>query len=102
MVKRKPPRKPHKTVTPDESLDPYEEYGDSSPHNLTALIFSEIDDGNRELEDLVDAIHAIDQYDVRNPRPDKKPLINLLRSRGTTPAENKLLADWIDRKVPPT
>jgi hypothetical protein len=100
--KRKPPeRKPPEIAVPVE-LDPFEEYGNSSPHNLTHKIRSEIDDGNRELEDLVDAIHAIDQYDVTNPRPDKKPLIKLLMSRGTTPPENKLLADWIDRKVPPT
>jgi hypothetical protein len=99
--KRKAPkRKPHKIFL--EELDGFAEYANSSPHNLTHKIRSEIDDGNSDLRDLVDAIHATDQYAVTNPRPDKKPLIKLLMSRGTTRAENELLADWIDRKVPPT
>jgi hypothetical protein len=91
-------RKPRKTV-PDEPLDPFEEYANSSPHSLTHEIIFEIYNGNRDLEALVDAIHAIDQYRLPNPRPDKAPLIKLLESRGTTAAENKLLADLIDRVV---
>jgi hypothetical protein len=104
MVKRKPPRgkpskrKPREIVAPEE-LDGFDEYANSSPHNLTHKIRSEIDDGNRDLEALVDTIHAIDQYRLPNPRPDKAPLIKLLESRGTTAAENKLLADLIDRVV---
>jgi hypothetical protein len=104
MAKRKPPpkrkaskRKRREVVL--EELDPYEEYGNSSSHNLTHKIRSEIDNGDRGLEALVDAIHAIDQYRLPNPRPDKKPLVKLLESRGTTAAENKLLADLIDRVV---
>jgi hypothetical protein len=108
MLKRKGPtkrkrslkRKPQKIV-PDEPLNPFQEYGNSSPHNLTHEIRSEIDDGNRELEDLLNAIHAIDRFGVRRPRPDKKPLIELLMSRSTTLAENKLVADLIDRHILP-
>jgi hypothetical protein len=107
MVKRKGPpkrkpslkRTPRKIAAPDAPLDPYEEYGNLSPHNLTHKIRSEIDNGNRDLETLVDTIHAIDQHRLPNPRPDKAPLIKLLESRGTTAAENKLLADLIDRVV---
>jgi hypothetical protein len=105
MAKRKPSpkreaskRKPRKIV-PDQPLDLFEEYANSSPHSLTHEIFFEIHDGNHDLEALVNAIHAIDQYRLRNPRPDKAPLIKLLESRGTTAAENKLLADLIDRVV---
>jgi hypothetical protein len=105
MVKRKGPpkrkatkRKPRQIV-PDQPLDPFEEFGNSFPHYLTHKILSEVDDGDYDLEALVDAIHAIDQYRLFNPRQDKKPLIKLLESRGTTAAENKLLADLIDRVV---
>jgi hypothetical protein len=104
IVKRKLPskrktakRKPRET--PDAPLDPYEEYGNSSPHSLTHEIRSEIHDGDHDLEALVNAIHSIDQYHLTNPRPDKKPLITLLESRGTTALENKLLADLIDRVI---
>src|SRR5450631_260601 len=106
MAKRKaaPKRKPskRKREKAPEPLDPYEEYGNSPPHNLTHKNRSEIDDGNRDRKRFLNALHAHDQFGVTNPRPDKKLLIELLRSRGTTPAENKLLADWIERKVPPT
>jgi hypothetical protein len=96
--KRKAPkRKPREIVL--EKLDPFEEYGNKSPHNLTHEIRAEIDDGNCDLEALVDAIHAIDQYHLTNPRPGKEPLIKLLKSRGTTKAENELIADLIDRVV---
>jgi hypothetical protein len=97
--KRKPTKRKTRTIVPDKPLDRYEEYGNLSPHNLTHKILSEIDDGNRDLEALVDTIYAIDQYRLPNPRPDKAPLIKLLKSRATTAAENKLLADLIDRVV---
>jgi hypothetical protein len=105
MAKRKPSpkreatkRKPRKIVS-DQPLDLFEEYGNSSPHNLPHKIRSEIDDGDFDLEAMVDAIHAIDQYRLPKPRPDKAALIKLLGSRGTAAAENKLLADLIDRVV---
>jgi hypothetical protein len=97
--KRKTTKRKPRKIVPDKPLDPFEEYGNSSPHSLTHKIFFEIHDGNRDLEALVDAIHSIDQYRLLNPRPDKAPLIKLLESRGTTAAENKLLADLIDRVV---
>jgi hypothetical protein len=95
--KRKPSKR-KRDIAP-EPLDPFEEYGNSSPHNTTHEIRSKIEDGNRNLEALVDAIHAIDQFHLTNPRPDKTPLIDLLNSRGTTKAENELLADLIERVV---
>jgi hypothetical protein len=98
LKRTKSKHKPREIATPVE-LDPFEEYGNSSPHGLTHEIRSEIDDGDGDLEALVNAIHFIDQYRLTNPRPDKKPLIKLLNSRGTTAAENKLLADLIDRVV---
>jgi hypothetical protein len=99
--KRKAPkRKPREIV--EEKWDGFEEYANSSPRNLTYEIRYEIEEGgNRGLEDLVNAIHAIDQYGLTKPRPDKKPLIELLRSRSTTPNENLLLADLIDRNILP-
>jgi len=98
LPKRKAPkRKPREIIL--EELDPFEKYGNSSPHNTTHEIRSKIEDGNRNLEALVDAIHAIDQYKLTNPRPNKTPLIGLLMSRGTTKEENELLADLIDRVV---
>jgi hypothetical protein len=90
-------RKPREIIL--EELDPFEKYGNSSPHNTTHEIRSKIEDGNRNLEAVVDAIHAIDQFHLTNPRPDKTPLIDLLMSRGTTKEENELLADLIDRVV---
>jgi hypothetical protein len=79
MAKRRaaPKRKPSKRnrEKAPAPLDPYEEYGNSSPHNLTHKNRSEIDDGNRDREDFLNALHAHDQFGVTNPRPDKKLLV---------------------------
>jgi hypothetical protein len=96
--KRKAPRrKPREIVL--EPLNPFEEYGNESTRSLTHEILAEIDDGNDNLGDLVNALHAFDQYHLTNPRPSKEPLIRLLKSRGTTKAENELIADLIGRVV---
>jgi hypothetical protein len=100
MAKRKAPkrkapkRKPREIVLVE--LDAFEEYGNSHPGNFAPMIWSEIgDDDHSPLWGLVDALHAIDQHGVTNPRPDKKPLIDLLKSTGTM--WNRLLADLINR-----
>jgi hypothetical protein len=98
-VKHKRRKKSQRRDIVLEDLDPFEEYANESPSNLTHEIRSDIDDGNRDLDRTINAIHAIDQYKLKNPRPDKKPLITLLKSRGTSAAENKLLADLIERLV---
>jgi hypothetical protein len=102
MAKHKAPpkRKTHKRksreVVPDKPLDPYREYGESSVGNLAPIIWSEIGyDDQSPLWELVEALHAIDQLGVTNPRPDQKPLIKLLKSTGTL--WDKLLADLISR-----
>jgi hypothetical protein len=103
MVKRKasPKRKTAKRKPREVVLEELDGFGElvhsSHPGNLTHKILSEIHDGNRDLEALLDAIHCVDQYRLPNPRTDKKPLIKLLKSRGTTAAENELIADLIDR-----
>jgi hypothetical protein len=104
MAKRKTPRKqkaskrkPRETIP--EERDGFDEYGSATASHLTHEIFFEIHNGNSNLENLVNAIHCIDQYRLQKPRPDKKPLVEILKSRGTTVAENKLLADLIDRAV---
>jgi hypothetical protein len=88
-VKRKP-----REIVP-EPLNPFLEYGGSLPRSLTFEIRSKIDDGNSDLEELVNALHALDQIG------NKKPLVELLKSRGTTPTESVLLADLIDRHILP-
>jgi hypothetical protein len=91
-------RKPRKVVH-ERPLDPFEAYGNSSPHNLTHELRSDLEDGNTCLQELLDAIHAIDQFHLENRRETKAPLIQLLMSRGTTRTENALLADLFDRLV---
>jgi hypothetical protein len=99
-----PKRKTSKIKPPEivaaVELDGFDEFMNEHhlPKYLTHEILSEIYDGNDHLEELVIAIHAIDKF--RPPEsPDKKPLIALLRSRGTTAAENELIADVFDRVV---
>jgi hypothetical protein len=95
-TKRKTSKRKPREVVPDKPLDPYEEYGQSSPGNLAPMIYSEIgEDDHSPLWGLVDALHAIDQLGVTNPRPNKQPLIDLLKSTGKM--WDKLLADLISR-----
>jgi hypothetical protein len=89
---KSPKRKPSEIAAPVE-LDPFEEYGNSSPRNLTALILSEIDDGNRYLEDLVNALHALDKSAGAN----KAQLVKLLKSTGET--RDTLMADLLERYI---
>jgi hypothetical protein len=51
-VKHKRHKKPQRRETVPEHPDPFEDYGNESPSDLTHEIRSEIDDGNRDLEDL--------------------------------------------------
>jgi hypothetical protein len=82
--------KPRKIV-PTEPLDPYEEYGNSSPSNLSVMILSEFDDNNSRIMDWVDAIYACDKTDGA----DKHRLVELLKSTGEK--RDLLIADWIER-----
>jgi hypothetical protein len=91
IAKRKP-----REVVPDKPVDPYKEHGESSPGHLAPVIWSEVGyDDHSPIWKLLDALHAIDQLGVTNPRPNKKPLIDLLRSTGKM--WDKLLADLISR-----
>jgi hypothetical protein len=89
--KRKASKRKPREIVP-EPLNAFQAYGNALPRSLTHEIRSEIDGGNRELEELVNAIHALDQFG------DKKPLVELFTSQGTTTA--KLIADMIDRYIP--
>jgi hypothetical protein len=82
-------RRPSEIAAPVD-LDPYAEYGDSSPR-LSALVLSEINDGNRKLEDLVNALHALDKSAGAN----KAQLVELLKSTGET--RDALMADLFER-----
>jgi hypothetical protein len=87
-------RKPREVVL--EELDGFDEYAKLSPGHLAPMIYSEIgEDDHSPLWGLVDALHAIDQLGVTNPRPNKEPLIDLLKSTGKM--WDKLLADLISR-----
>ena len=99
--KRKAPKRKLRKIVADEPKNHWHEFMDMSPRYLNHDIVFEIDNSNQNLDHLVNAIHALDQYRVRRPQPDKKPLIELLRSRGTTLAENELVADLIDRHILP-
>ena len=101
MVKRKtstkrktPKRKPRETVIAE--MDGFEEAARSSPGRLATMIWTACgEDDHSPIWALVDALHAIDQHELTNPQPDKKPLIKLLKSTGTM--WDKLLADLISR-----
>ena len=100
LPKRKAPKRKPREIVPEQERDGFDDFLNSHhPGNVTHEIFFELHNGNPTLEDLLDAIHCVDQYQLTDPRPDKKPLIKLLKSRGTTKAENELLADLIDRVV---
>jgi hypothetical protein len=88
-------RKPREIIL--KKLDPYQEYGEEmSPGHYAPMIWSEVGyDDNSPIWKLLDALHAIDQLGVTNQRPNKKPLIKLLKSTGTM--WDKLLADLISR-----
>jgi hypothetical protein len=89
--KRKPPNRQPRETVPVEPLDPYEEYGNSSPGNLSVMILSEFDDHNSRIMEWVDAIFASDRSDGVN----KEPLVELLKSTGEK--RDLLIADWIER-----
>jgi hypothetical protein len=78
-------------IVPTEPLDPYEEYGNSSPGDLSLMILSEFDDNNSPVMDWVDAIYACDKTDGA----DKHRLVELLKSTGEK--RDLLIADWIER-----
>jgi hypothetical protein len=91
VPKRKPSKRKPRKIVP-EATNPFLAYGNSLPRNLTHEIRSDIEDGNLDIEELVNAIHTLDQFN------NKEPLVKLLVSRSTTEAE--LLADVIDRYIP--
>jgi hypothetical protein len=100
MAKRKavPKDTPRKTVAEDP-LDPFEEYGRSTPpYLLSGLILFDLDH-NPRLEVWIAAIHAIDASGGTNTAP----LIELLKSsrgesdQGLLRMRDQLLADLLGR-----
>jgi hypothetical protein len=87
--KRKTAKRKPREIVPDVPLDPYQEYGESSPRNLSVMILSE--DDNSRIMDWVKAIYANDKSDGANIAP----LVELLKSTNET--RDLLLADWIER-----
>jgi hypothetical protein len=90
-AKRKSSKRKPRDIAAPVQRDPFAEYGDSSSR-FSALVLSEIYDGNRKLEDLVNALHALDKSAGAN----KAQLVELLKSGET---HDKLMADMLERYI---